>query len=438
MQYIRIYADDGYTRITFSSGLRSKEAARVKFEALLSDPAEIDRIRKEYEVRKQAREDGKQLAHTAPSKPNQKKESDSSRITFAEFAANWWLWDRCPYVLAKRSRGTAKHPGIKRTTVDTNRMWTERYLIPILGCYRMKELSPSLIDEKLLTPLKTEKGLAPKTCNNIRAILMTMMKNAVMNGLLDQNPVEYTLPFKEDERIVQLFTLEEIKELFSWNNFEELWNGNWQYYTINLLATFTGMRQGELRALKRSDIGESFIVVNKGYTKFGEDTTKTSETRTIPIPEELRKLLIFVSSLTPDCEYIFSIKGSKPIGSGKCRLSLYSAMDKIGITESERKRRNLTFHSLRHFFTTYCVTENIANAKIKSVTGHKSLEMLDRYTDLSTKDLQEITSAQEELTAQIFVATKGEQEKSLAKNQCHFQTKKDFQRTQAQDLAKIR
>lgn len=398
IQYIRIYASDGFTRITFSSGLRSKEAARAKFDALLSNPEEIKRIQDEYNRRKFIRQHPSIQTSEDP-----EIENFSPSTLFKDYAKNWWDWDKCFYVRAKRNRGTESHPGIKRSSVDTNRMWTARYLIPRLGDFRLKELTPEIIDVRLLNYLKEKQNLAPKTINNIRAILVTMMKAAVRQGLIERNPVELTLPFKTDKVKRELLSLDEMKQLFCWDNFESCWNNVYQYYSINLLAAYTGMRQGELRALKMADISPNSIVVRKGYTKYGEETTKTSDIRIAPIPTEMYKLLLFVSSLSPDSPYIFTVKGNLPIASSKCRLSLYDAMKAIGIDEKERKRRHITFHSLRHFFTTYCIRENISQEKIRSVTGHKSLSMIDRYTDLEARDLEDINKAQRILTDSIFV-----------------------------------
>ena len=85
------------------------------------------------------------------------------------------------------------------------------------------------------------------------------------------------------------------------------------------------------------------------------------------------------------------------------RKAFYKAMDGIGINEEERKRRGITFHSWRHKFATDCVKANMHPLKITALTGHKSLDMLYRYTDLdAVNDLAtEVNAIQKYRTAII-------------------------------------
>ena len=85
------------------------------------------------------------------------------------------------------------------------------------------------------------------------------------------------------------------------------------------------------------------------------------------------------------------------------RKAFYKAMDGIGINEEDRKRRGITFHSWRHKFATDCVKANMHPLKITALTGHKSHDMLYRYTDLNAvNDLAtEVNAIQKYRTAII-------------------------------------
>lgn len=397
MWYVRIYSADGSSRIAFSSGLTSKEAAFVKYTKLLSDPDEYSRIIDSYESRKSSRSKivtgVKDFGSAAAVKPY---------VLFSDYAEKWWIWDECEYVRAKRNRGTERHPGIKRSTTDTALMWKNKYIVPFFGNYRLKEINPDLVDS-FFNYLKEDRNMSPKTINNIRAILMTMFNQAVRRGLVERNPVAYTDKFRVERKKTDLLTLEEMREIFSWDNFERCWNSDYLHYAVCLLAAFTGMRQGEIRGLKKENLFTDHVHVSFSYGKYGDGTTKNSEERDIPIPYGIYKLVMYQSALHPESEYIFTANGRSPLCDTSCRRSLYRAMEAIGITKQEREDRNLTFHSMRHFFTTYCVSENINQTKIRTVTGHKTLNMLDRYTDLGLMDLSEINRAMESLTNFIFI-----------------------------------
>jgi len=47
---------------------------------------------------------------------------------------------------------------------------------------------------------------------------------------------------------------------------------------------------------------------------------------------------------------------------------------------SEQKRRNLTFHSLRHSFITLGRLDGISDLEIQAVAGHSTRRMMEHYT----------------------------------------------------------
>lgn len=379
--YFKVYDPSGTIQVARTTGLFSKEKANRYVSDFLSD---INNYNSLF--------------------PSNVSYPDDKELTFKSYAKDWWDWDKCPYVVARRNRGTAAKPGIKRSYTDTAKMWNKRYCIPFFGEYELKAITPSLIDV-FFGELKNKYTLAPKTINNIRSYLMTMFEEAVKNDILAKNPVKLTLKLIVDRKKRELITIDEAKLLFDRTKIEEYWKNNICLYVVNLLACLTGMREGEIRALRIQDVSPDRIVVQHSYSsKYGLTTTKNSEIRTIPIQTELYKLIrIVYSSKTEESDFIFSLKKGKPIGSAICWKSLYYALEQIGIREAERKERNITFHSWRHFFSTYCVSQNINRDKIRSVTGHKTPEMLEHYTSLSFDDLKEITSHQNELLQNLIV-----------------------------------
>ncbi len=55
-------------------------------------------------------------------------------------------------------------------------------------------------------------------------------------------------------------------------------------------------------------------------------------------------------------------------------------MTGIGITLEEQKERNLTLHGMRHTFVTLARMAGIPDIIIQSLAGHKSAEMMNRYS----------------------------------------------------------
>lgn len=62
----------------------------------------------------------------------------------------------------------------------------------------------------------------------------------------------------------------------------------------------------------------------------------------------------------------------------------YIAMQKIGISEEQRKERNIVFHSLRH----YCATQIAQRASLEiamKILGHRTEEMTRLYSEHETQ-----------------------------------------------------
>jgi integrase len=60
-------------------------------------------------------------------------------------------------------------------------------------------------------------------------------------------------------------------------------------------------------------------------------------------------------------------------------LALRRELAAIGITEEERKERNIVFHSLRHSFVTACRMSGLSALETMALSRHKDEKMLARY-----------------------------------------------------------
>ncbi len=395
--YFRIYGDDG-KRISRTTNETSKEKARFFVEHLLADKLLFTQAFENCpSLWISTTDSGRQAKNT--SKPFNGNRTlftnpESPAITFEDFSKGWWDWDTCPYVLDRRAAGTPKHPGIKRSYTDNCKLWMNLYLIPYFGKYKLMDITTGAIT-KFLIRLQEKHNLAAKTINNIRSIFIIMLDEAMKSNLVSFNAARNTIARKVEKKELVLLDNAEYISLFDMSSMNRIWNGNLTYYTFSFIASMTGMRAGELLGLTIDNLHPSHIHVCQGYSaKYGINTTKNSEIRDIPITIELYQLLYVTYTLHPHkSRYIFTVKCDKPMGASNARAAFYKALNNIGITEQERKRRNITFHAWRHVFTTECVKSNMHPEKIRVLTGHKTPEMLSRYTNLNAKqDLRETLS----------------------------------------------
>ena len=186
-----------------------------------------------------------------------------------------------------------------------------------------------------------------------------------------------------------LLTVEEIRTIYN----SALWARESQKKMF-LLAAITGMRIGEVSALKKSDFHGNYIDVTKTYSdRFGIGTTKTGENRKVPIVGNF------------DCgfsnsEWAFEgMTADKPMQSHAVYNSFSRICNKLGI---DRKERGITIHTLRNFFISYLQGENVPENKIKAVVGHKDKSnMTEHYTYWKPEMFPEVYESQLKLYRQI-------------------------------------
>ena len=100
--------------------------------------------------------------------------------------------------------------------------------------------------------------------------------------------------------------------------------------------------------------------------------------------------------------YLFSFSnGETPCTGNRVTDALYAALSEIGITDADRRERNIVFHSWRKFLNTWLRSQNVSDAKIQAVTRHATQEMTEYYTGFKVEDFSEVARAQEVLFGKV-------------------------------------
>ncbi len=201
--------------------------------------------------------------------------------------------------------------------------------------------------------------------------------------LIHRNPCEGINQLAKNSRARGILEQREASKILSPKNWEKVWNGKRLCYIGNLLAAITGMRAGEIRALqvdslKHDSDGQPYILVHQSADQEGNlKETKTGLERCILIPPELETHLAGLARFRKD-GLIFSLDGGqKPVDTKYFSTGLYGALAAIGVQEEERKARNITFHSWRHFANTTYRAFGIPDAKVQAMTGHTTQAMTE-------------------------------------------------------------
>ncbi|MBB4170433.1 site-specific integrase [Rhizobium sp. BK538] len=138
--------------------------------------------------------------------------------------------------------------------------------------------------------------------------------------------------------------------------------------TLLIVAIETGMRRGELIGLRWSDISHNRRVVTLTMTKNGSG-------REVPLSQRAFDALTQWKTLADDEQVmIFPMKAG----------SLEQVWRRL-LVRAEIK--GLRFHDLRHESVSRMFERGLNMIEVSSISGHKELRMLKRYTHLSADDL---------------------------------------------------
>ncbi|VAW72870.1 Shufflon-specific DNA recombinase [hydrothermal vent metagenome] len=144
------------------------------------------------------------------------------------------------------------------------------------------------------------------------------------------------------------------------------------------IALNTGMRLSEITSLNCSNLN----LENRTVVIY---QTKNGETRTVPLNKEATRVfkLALANPIRPkDCELMFF---GNP---GKDKIRRPYVFNKTwGEVLQIAKIKNLTFHDLRHCAVTNLIKLDLTDQEVASISGHKSMQMLKRYTHLRAENL---------------------------------------------------
>ncbi|MEW5832325.1 MAG: tyrosine-type recombinase/integrase [Campylobacterota bacterium] len=171
------------------------------------------------------------------------------------------------------------------TTRDYQRTF-EKHVVPTFGSLSLDAISPS--DLKAWLSRLQESGLSGKRIHTIRIVFQGILKDAVNDGLIPKNPFTGIKGFSRKAlNDIHPFTLPEIEYI--------LQNAQGKFKAFLTVAFFTGMRTGELIALKWPDINFKSMKITVRHSIRGniETDTKTGVVRTIdmlpPVAEALKE-----------------------------------------------------------------------------------------------------------------------------------------------------
>jgi len=295
-------------------------------------------------------------------------------VDFGEYLRGFWNYDSSPYVKEKLRK---KH-GIHRRYVKGQAQSAEKYWIPFFSGKVLGDITWADVDA-FISHLE---GLpqSPKGKNKIITSGAIPLKWAFHRGMITADVSAGHTKFSGSTVERQILTPELAAAVF-----RVPWNDE-RARLANMLAMVTGLRAGEIQGLRVQDLGKDCLYIRHSWNFMdGLKTTKNNECRIVelPFPSIVQDLLDLAASnphgVGMDSFVFWAEKlPDKPMEAEIFLRDLRAALVKAGM--SKESARVYTFHQWRHYFTAY-MRERVNEKLLQSQTGHKTLAMLDHYSD---------------------------------------------------------
>lgn len=270
----------------------------------------------------------------------------------------------------------AKQLCIKPQSIDQIKFAFHTHIEPILG----KQLMCNITFTDILMVIQSakDKKLKVATQKNIYVHLRAMFNFAKDEGVINYNPMLLVKPIYEAEAKRRPLTHDEIKIILQYMR-----ERDYQFYVMISMMLYTGMRDGELSALKWKDLSEDMrsITINGSKTSAKiEGSTKTkSGIRTIPLNDfmstELKKKKLARGDKCEPDEYIFLNRLNKPFNAAYIGTR-FSKLKKEIEEVYNIDLNGITPHCLRHTFASEGISVGIDIVTMKELLGHANCTTL--------------------------------------------------------------
>jgi integrase len=266
----------------------------------------------------------------------------------------------------------------KPTTIIDYRSMLRAHIVRFFGERPIEKVDPDRIAAFLASGRR--KGLSTKTVSNQLVFLHGLFAFALKRGWIAVNPVPAVdrpraQAVDPDIRYIELAEVEALLRAVPEDRFASTDR------TVYLVAAMTGLRQGELVALRWSDVdwAAARIRVRRNYTREAFGTPKSRRgSRSVPMADRVAGALerhFKTSAYQADRDLVFAHPESgHPLDASALRIRYKAALKSAGL-------REVRFHDLRHTFGTYCAAAGVPMRTLQEWMGHAQLQTTEIYAD---------------------------------------------------------
>ena len=281
-------------------------------------------------------------------------------------------------IVAKRAAGR------KPSTIEAYSYWLRIHIVDFFGPTAVGEITRD--DVSGFAAALERKGLAPKSRANALGTLHSLIEFAIDEGwMVGENPVKRIEKpaLATTDPDVHFLETEEVEALLRAVPDDPLGRVERVMY---LAAAMTGMRQGELFALRWRDVDWSArrIRVRRNFVRgeFGTPKSKRSS-RSVPLASRVATELELLSQTSPykrDDDLVFAHpETGKPIDRSKLLKRFKAALRRADV-------RAVRFHDLRHTFGTRMAAQGVPMRVLQDLMGHRDFKTTLIYADYAPSE----------------------------------------------------
>jgi len=319
--------------------------------------------------------------------------SRDEKILLKEYLLQFYNWQESEYI---RRRNLLSRGSIGKDYAMTRENLIKNHLVQHIKPNLLLSAVTLGIVEDLQFSLVEQGAISHSTINVIMTAVVAALREAQRRGKLSPSVVLELNHLEVTHRARGILTETEIAQFLRYAKEKS----ERRIYLACLLALVTGMRSGELRALRIDALGGDMITVDQAYAdRAGLKMPKGKRIRHVPCPPWLCNELETLAGENPydgDHRLVFwSKRGGSFVSSHyfssrfKEELVRSQVLDEQAIEE-----RNISFHSLRHMANTL-LRGSIDEHLLRLTIGHSSQRLSDLYTHLSDRALRSVALAQE-------------------------------------------
>ena len=265
-------------------------------------------------------------------------------------------------------------PHNKPSEQHNKRMHLRLHLLPFFGPMKLTDIRPRDIDRYKSHKLELRKKngaqrYSPKTINLHLSTLRRALYVAQEWEIIDDIPMMRRL--KEEKSGFRFLDFSEADRLIA--------AADPEWRTMIVVALKTGMRLGELLALRWADVDlvTGRVMVRRNYVRGHVGTPKNGKAREIPLCDDA------IAALTDHPTrfrggLVFCNKKGDFLTKEMSKHPLWRACKRAGLPFP-----HLGWHALRHSFASHLAMRGATAKAIQELLGHSTIEMTNRYMHLS-------------------------------------------------------